>query len=147
MLKLKKRTQKINFLQTKSCNFLFLFCKDVKNSMKIEYYCTNEFKMLWLLTLDTYLLILFIAILVLAMHNRKIISHIKKEGELSSLIIIFISFLLLLCMYLLNMFSNSSVSLEDIFIVYACPVAFIPTFLLTALYVPKVIIYSHMYVV
>ena len=115
--------------------------------MKIEYYCTNEYKMLWLLALDTYLLTLFIAILVLAMYNRKIVSHIKKEGELSSLIIVFITVLLLLCTYLMNMFSNSSLSIEYILIAYASSVAFIPTFLLTALYVPKVIIYSHMYVV
>ena len=115
--------------------------------MKIEYYCANEFKMLWLLGLDTYVLALFIAILVLAMHNRKIISHIKKEGELSSLIIVFITFLLFLVTYMINLFSNSSLNLEYIFIFYASSVAFTPTFLLTALYVPKVKIYSYIYVV
>ena len=115
--------------------------------MKIEYYCANEFKMLWLLGLDTYVLALFIAILVLAMHNRKIISHIKKEGELSSLIIVFVTFLLFLVTYMINLFSNSSLNLEYIFVFYASSVAFTPTFLLTALYVPKVKIYSYIYVV
>ena len=147
MLKLKKKEHKRLISYKQNLATVYSLLQNVQNSMKIEYYCANEFRILWVLPLDTYLLTLFIAILVLALHNRKIISHIKKEGELSSLIIVFISFLLLLCAYMLNMFSNSSLSLEYIFIAYASSVAFTPTFLLTALYVPKVIIYNHMYVV
>ena len=88
---------------------------------------------------DVYLVMLFIAILLLALNNLKVISYFKKEGEQSSLIIIFGTFFLLLCSFTINFyFSQASVSLEYSIIFYASSLAVIATFLLLSIYVPKV---------
>ena len=106
--------------------------------MKIEYYCANQFKILWFLALDIYIVLLFITILVLALNNHKIISYFKREGEQSSLIIVILVFLLLVFSFIITVFATSSLSLEYSIFFFACPVALTGTVLLVGLNLPKV---------
>ena len=93
--------------------------------MKIEYYC--QLKKLWLFPIDTYIVLLFIAILVLVLYNRKIISYLKKEGEQSSLLTVIQTFPLLMFLFIINVFATSSISLECYIFFLACPVALTAT--------------------
>ena len=93
---------------------------------------------MWDLAVNIYILILFITILALSLNNLKIISYFKKEGELSSLIIVTFTFFVVVLSFIAGILFTSSIRLEYSVMIFTCPVPLIGTFLLTAMYLPKV---------
>ena len=89
---------------------------------------------------DIYRTVLFIALLLMTTCNSKVIAYFRKEGELASLIIGFISFVVSLVMTWKFILYRPAIMAKDMTTTMAIVViiAIVVIFVLAVLYLPKV---------
>ena len=94
----------------------------------------------WFIVLDIYRVVLFVALLLMTFCNSKIIAYFRKEGEIASLIIGFVSFVVSLLMTWKFIFYSPAIVVKDMTTTMAIVViiAIIVIFVLAVLYLPKV---------
>ena len=102
--------------------------------------CKWMYPLYWVIAAAIYRIILFIALLLMTFQNSKIITYFRKEGEIASLIMGFISFvasLVVTCNFMINS-STTTVKDETITKKIVSIIAIIVIFVLAVFYLPKV---------
>ena len=96
--------------------------------------------MYWFIVLDIYRTVLVIALLLMTFCNSKIIAFFRKEGEIASLIMGFVSFLISLVMTWKFIFYSPAIIAKDMTTTMAIVIiiAIVIIFVLAVLYLPKV---------
>ena len=123
----------VHFFYIKLC----LSLQQVSNSTKTyieEKSCTLMYSLYWFIAADIYRLLLFISLLLMTCHNSKILAYFRKEGEIASLIMGFILFIISLVSTYILIVNSSSTTTITILVVNIIVVIF----LLVVLYLPKV---------
>ena len=113
--------------------------QQLSNSTKTyieEKSCTLMYSLYWLIAVDSYYILLFIVQLLMTCRNSNVIAYFKKEGEIASLMIGFILFVVSVTCSLIIYSSFSSITNDTMTVVGL--LAIINIFVLAVMYLPKV---------